>query len=81
MFDGNLDRCLEFLSSKLKTLNLFDWILDPFKGRNMYVVCDLVYMGDSLAECGCVEWKTNVIGTCQNNCTGLYFFLKAIMNN
>ena len=62
----------------MKTLNLFDKLIDPFKGRGMCVVCDLAYMGDSLAMCGCVEWKTNVIGTCQNNRTGMYFIIVRI---
>lgn len=52
-------------------MNLFDVILEPFKGNRHCVVADSAYMGDNMALIiGCYEWKLNMVGTTQANQVG-----------
>ena len=49
-------------SSTLVWINLFNWLLKPFKGKGHSVVCDSTYTSDTLGMIGRVEWGTNILG-------------------
>ena len=68
--DMELKKTNDYTKSALVWINLFDKILEPYKGKGHTVVCDSAYMSDALGMIGRVEWKTNIIGTCQSNRTG-----------
>ena len=70
--DTELKVTHENTSSTLVWINLFNWLLEPFKGKDHSVVCDSAYMSDTLGMIGRAEWGTNILGTCQTNCTGKY---------
>ena len=53
-----------------KWINLYDLMLQSFKGKRRYVTMDSAYMSDIMAQIGRYEWKMNMIGTAQVNCTG-----------
>ena len=68
--DMELKKTNDYTKSALVWINLFDKILDPYKGKGHNIVCNSVYMSDALGLIRRVEWKTNIIGTCQSNRTG-----------
>ena len=53
-----------------KWVNLYDGMLDAFKGLGMCCTLDSAYMGDIIAQIARDEWKLNLIGTCQSNRVG-----------
>ena len=84
MYSGQGDTELKVIhentSSTLIWINLFNWLLEPFKGKGHSVVCDSAYMSDTLGMIGTVERGTNILGTCQTNCTGWHFSLNGSNN-
>ena len=53
-----------------KWVNLYDELLDAFKGAGHCVTMDSAYMGDIMAQIGRDEWLVNMVGTAQSNRTG-----------
>ena len=53
-----------------KWVNLYDIMLDPFKGAGRCVTMDSAYMGDIMAQIGRFEWGVNMVGTAQANRSG-----------
>jgi hypothetical protein len=51
-------------------VTLLDNFLDAFKGKGHCVTMDSAYMGDTMGQIGREEWKINMVGTAQTNCTG-----------
>ena len=45
-------------------------MLEPFTGKDRCVTMDSTYMSDIMAQIGCYEWGTNMVGTAQVNWTG-----------
>jgi hypothetical protein len=45
-------------------------ILNNFKGKGHCVMMDSTYMGDIMVQICCKEWKMNMVGISQSNCTG-----------
>ena len=52
-----------------KWVNLYDIMIDNFKGKGHCVTMDSAYMGDIMALSGRHEWKINMLGTAQENRT------------
>ena len=52
-----------------KWVNLYKNILDKFKRKGQCVTMDSVYMGGIMALIGHHEWKSNMVGTSQENRT------------
>ena len=53
-----------------KWVNLYDELLDAFKGAGHCVTMDSAYMGDVMVQIGRDEWLVNMVGTAQSNRTG-----------
>ena len=53
-----------------KWVNLYDVMLENFKGKGHCVTIDSAYMGDIVALIDRHEWKVNMLGTTQENRTG-----------
>ena len=53
-----------------KWVNLYNIMLDPFKGKGHNVTMDSAYMGDIMAQIGREEWQVNMNGMAQCNITG-----------
>ena len=51
-------------------VNLYGLIVHPFKGKGRCMTMDSAYMSDIMAQIGCNEWRMNMVGTAQVNCTG-----------
>lgn len=68
--DEDLTKPTEHCASMQKWINLYDAMLDPFKGKGHWVTCDSAYMGEILADISRNEWKTNMLGTLQANQNG-----------
>ena len=69
--DDNLNGIHNNTSNLQKWLNLYDLILQPFKGKGRCVTMDSTYMSDIMAQIGRFEWKMNMVGTAQVNRTGV----------
>ena len=52
-----------------KWVNLYDIMVDNFKGEGHCVTMDSAYTGDIMALIGHHEWKTDMVGTAQENRT------------
>mmetsp|Transcript_14103 Transcript_14103/g.29816 ORF Transcript_14103/g.29816 Transcript_14103/m.29816 type:complete len:284 (-) Transcript_14103:390-1241(-) len=70
--DENLDIKHNNTATLQKWINLYNIMLDNFKGQGHCVTINSVYMGDIMALIGRHEWKINVVGTAQQNQTGAY---------
>ncbi|KAL7527939.1 hypothetical protein ACHAWF_002369 [Thalassiosira exigua] len=57
-------------ASTQKWVNLYDDMLDEFKGNGHCLTVDSAYMGDIFAQIAREEWLVNVVGTAQSNRTG-----------
>jgi hypothetical protein len=53
-----------------KWVNLYNEMLDYFKGRGTCMTMDSAYMGDIMGQIGRDVWKMNLLGTCQSNRVG-----------
>ena len=74
MYDGakddNLNRKNANTSNLQEWTNLYNLMLEPFKGKGRCVTTDSAYMSDIMAQIGCYEWGINMVGTSQFNQTG-----------
>ena len=61
--DDNLNGIHSNTSNLQKWVNLYDLILQPFKGKGRCVTMDSVYMSEIMAQIGRFEWKMNMVGT------------------
>ena len=68
--DGDLETKHQNTATLQKWVNLYNIMLHSFKGAGRCVTMDSAYMGDIMALIGRHEWKTNMIGTAQENRTG-----------
>eukprot|EP00957_Ditylum_brightwellii_P142023 10820548-Ditylum_brightwellii.AAC.1 len=68
--DEDLEVKYQNTASLQKWVNLYDIMLDNFKGEGHCVMMDSAYMGDIMALIGGHEWKNNMVGTVQENRTG-----------
>ena len=68
--DGDLDHINDNTFTTQKWVNLYDIMLDPFKGEGRFVTMDSAYMGDIMAQIGHHEWGMNMVGTTNDNRTG-----------
>ena len=73
-YGGKTDEVLNTKHSNTATLqkgiNLYNIMLENFKGKGHCVTMDSAYMGDIMALIGRHEWKVNMLGTAQENRTG-----------
>ena len=53
-----------------KWVNLYDDMLEEFKGQGICVTMDSAYMGGIMGQIGREVWKMNFLGTCQSNRIG-----------
>ena len=53
-----------------KWVNLFDEMLEEFKGTGMCMTMDSAYMGDIMGQIGREVWRMNFVGTCQRGRVG-----------
>ena len=58
-------------SNLQKWVNLYNIMLEPFKGKGRYVTIDNAYMSDIMAQIRRYEWGINMVGTSQVNRTGV----------
>ena len=65
--DGDLETKHQNTATLQKWVNLYNIMLHSFKGAGRCVTMDSAYMGDIMALIGRHEWKTNMIGTAQEN--------------
>ena len=68
--DEDLDGANQHTETMQKWVNLYDIMLDPFKGVGRNVTMDSAYMGDIMALIGRHEWLMNMVGTTNENRTG-----------
>ena len=68
--DEDLDVKHQNTATLQKWINLYNIMLDNFKGQGHCVTMDSAYMGDIMALIGRHEWKINMVGTAQENRTG-----------
>ena len=68
--DNNLDGIHDNTSNLQNGVNLYDLILQPFKGKGRCVTMDSAYMSDIMAQIGRYEWCMYMVGTARVNCTG-----------
>mmetsp|Transcript_2847 Transcript_2847/g.5763 ORF Transcript_2847/g.5763 Transcript_2847/m.5763 type:complete len:366 (+) Transcript_2847:358-1455(+) len=68
--DEDLDTKHQNTATLQKWINLYNIMLDNFKGQGHCVTINSVYMGDIMALIGRHEWKINMVGTAQENQTG-----------
>ena len=68
--DGDLDHINDNTATTQKWVNLYDIMMDPFKGKGHCVTMDYTYMVDIMALIGRHEWLINMVGTENENRTG-----------
>ena len=68
--DEDLTQVCTHTGTVQKWINLLDNALENYKGKGHCVAMDSAYMGDILAQVNHSEWKINMVGTAQENCTG-----------
>ena len=68
--DAGLNKTHQNTANTQKWVNLYDKILDAFKGLGMCCTMDSAYMGDILAQIAREVWGFNFVGTCQIDRTG-----------
>ena len=68
--DSALDHRNKNTNNTQKWVNLYDIMLDPFKGAGRCVAMDSAYMGDIMAQIGRFEWGMNMVGTAQADRSG-----------
>ena len=56
--------------TKQKWIDLYDIMLDSFKGAGLCVTMKSAYMGDVMAQIGREEWGVKMFGTVTDNRTG-----------
>ena len=61
--DEDLSKQHNNTATTQKWVNLFDEMLDAFKGKGHCVTMDSAYMGDIMAQIGHEEWQINMVGT------------------
>ena len=67
--DKELDHVCKHTGTTQKWINLFDKVLDTYKGKGCCITMESVYKGDILAQVGHYEWLMNMLGTAQANRT------------
>ena len=74
MYGGTIDDDLNSkhtnTSNLQKRVNLYNLMVEPFKGEGRCVTMDSAYMSDIMAQIGWYEWGINMVGTSQVNQTG-----------
>jgi hypothetical protein len=65
--DEGLDKLHQNTANTQKWVNLYNEMLDDFKGRGTCMTMDSAYMGDIMGQIGQDVWKMNLLGTCQSN--------------
>jgi hypothetical protein len=65
--DDDINRRNEHTVTHLKTVSLFDFMLESFKGKGHSVVMDSAYMSDSMCLVGQYVWLFNFVGTVISN--------------
>ena len=68
--DGDLYHINNNCAMTQKWVNLYDIMLEPFKGDGCCITMDSAYMGDIMALVGRNEWVMNMVGTAVNNRVG-----------
>ncbi|KAL7525224.1 hypothetical protein ACHAWF_001263 [Thalassiosira exigua] len=68
--DGDLNHVHENTATMQKWVNLYDIMLDSFKGKGHCVTMDSAFMGDTMAQIGRYVWQINMVGTAAHNRTG-----------
>ena len=68
--DQLLNRVHDNTATMQKWVNLYDSMLESFKGRGMCVTLDSAYMGDTLGQIAREIWLMNMVGTCQSDRSG-----------
>jgi hypothetical protein len=68
--DESLNHVHENTANTQKWVNLYDEMIDEFKGIGMCMTMDSAYMGDIMGQIGQEEWAMNFVGTCQSDRTG-----------
>jgi hypothetical protein len=65
--DEGLDKLHQNTANTQKWVDLYNEMLDDFKGRGTCMTMDSAYMGDIMGQIGQDVWKMNLLGTCQSN--------------
>ena len=68
--DEDLDGANQHTENTQKWVNLYDIMLEPFKGEGRCVTMDSAYMGDIMVLIGRHGWLMNMVRTTMNNHTG-----------
>lgn len=68
--DDGLGHRHENTANVQKWINLYDNMLDEFKGRGMCCTLDSAYMGDTIGQIAREVWGFNFVGTCQSSRSG-----------
>jgi hypothetical protein len=68
--DEGLKHCHENTATTQKWVNLYNDMLEAFKGFGMCCTLDSAYMGDILGQIARDVWGINLVGTCQTDRTG-----------
>jgi hypothetical protein len=74
--DDDINRRNQHTVTRLKTVLLFDFMLESFKGKGHSVVMDSAYMSDDMCLVGRYVWLFNFVGTVMANRTGAGFLAK-----
>ena len=53
-------------------VNLYNFMLEPFKEKDRCVTMDSAYISDITAQIGQFKWGKNMVGTAQVNQSGAY---------
>jgi hypothetical protein len=68
--DDGINKRNQHTATHLKTVSLFDFMLESFKGKGHSVVMDSAYMSDAMCLVGRSVWLFNFVGTVISNRTG-----------
>jgi hypothetical protein len=68
--DDDINRRYQHTATHLKTVSLFDFMLESFKGKGHSVVMDSAYMSDAMCLVGRYVWLFNFVGTVISSRTG-----------
>ncbi|KAL7536120.1 hypothetical protein ACHAXR_006945 [Thalassiosira sp. AJA248-18] len=68
--DEGLNHVHHNTANTQKWVNLYDEMLEEFKGRGMCMTMDSAYMGGVMGQIGREVWAMNFVGTCQADRTG-----------
>ena len=68
--DDNLNRKHKNASNLQTWVNLYNLMLEPFKGKWRCMTMESAYMSNIMAQIGRYKWGINMVGTVQVNQTG-----------